>query len=118
MMVTVCISGASDDLLHVCGVPCFSEDGSEVSEEVNVCNDGPHVASFRIEAQGGSSMIRVHCIYAGYWAFAVGSDDGDYDAPPAWEVRRSFGDVVPYSETLSIDVPDDARVVWEERQGE
>jgi len=97
-MKTFSISGASDDLIETAGIPGC--------DEFNAIKDGPHIAVLGIWSSSGN--IEVHCIYSGFWAFAIGPIDGDYDKMPSWEIRRAWGTVVPYSETVEIDVPDDA----------
>jgi hypothetical protein len=104
-MKTLTVSGCSDDLIETEGLPGCNE--------FNVCKEGPYIATLQVDAGGVS--IAIHCIYAGHWCFAVGPLDGYGDAygdaMPAWPIRRTFGDVCAYSETLEIDCPDDATLV-------
>jgi hypothetical protein len=71
-----------------------------------------HAGRFLVSA--GDDKICVHAIYAGSWGFAVTSENGqdDYETLPGWKMRRAFGVDVRYSETLEIDVPDNAELRW------
>lgn len=100
-MQTVTFSGASDDLVHVNGF-----DGKY--DEIGIYKDTPHIAGFKIKS--GNMEMTVDVIYRGTWAFAVTGDDGTCDALPPWEIKRTFGDICGYSETLTIAVPDDATI--------
>lgn len=102
-MKTFTISGASDDLIETDGIPNC--------DEFNIIKDGPHMTTLTIMSDEGS--LDIHCIYAGYWAFAIGSEDGDCDTMPDWPIRRAWGKTVHYSEYVEIDVPDDAILTGE-----
>lgn len=100
-MKTFSISGGSDDLIETDGIPGC--------DEFNVVKDGPHMAKLTIETPD-SVTLDIHCIFDGYWAFAIGSQDGDCDEMPPWPIRRVWGKDAPYSEHVEIDVPDDAEL--------
>ena len=102
-MQTLKMYGGSDDLIESSGI-----DGCD---EFNICDaKTPCVGSFLVKS--GGVEVFIHAIFYGAWAFAVtaGEDDADYRAPIPWPVRRTFGIDCEYSETLEIDVPDDARL--------
>lgn len=97
-MKTFSISGASDDLVETNGITGC--------DEFSIIKDGPWMTCLTIQAEGRT--LDVHVIYNGYWAFAVGSSDGDSDEQPDWPIRRSWGRYAAYSEVVEIDCPDDA----------
>ena len=80
-MKTFSISGASDDLVETNGITGC--------DEFSIIKDGPWMTCLTIQAEGRT--LDVHVIYNGYWAFAVGSSDGDSDEQPDWPIRRSWG---------------------------
>ncbi len=71
----------------------------------------------KLSVAAGGKNIEIHCIYSGHWCFAVGAVDGDCDEMPEWEIRRTWGDQSPYSETLEIDVPEDAQLAFLKGKG-
>ena len=103
-MKTLKVNGASDDLISTGGI--------EGCDEFNTYIDGDYQGYLTVEAGGTSQdyyVIKIHVIYDGCWAFAVTMDE---ENPPNWPIRRSWGTDIPYSETLEIDVPDDASLSW------
>ena len=101
-MKTIQIYGASDDLIEVDGA-------CKGCDEYNARNHG--IVAGTLHLDDGVNHVRVHCIYDGSWAFAVCPQDGDCDKMP-WPVRYSFGHDTPYSQTVSIDVPDNCEVKY------
>ena len=59
-----------------------------------------------------------HAIYAGGWCFGVSANCGDFSQLPDWPQRRTWGKHCDYSETLEIDVPDDAKLIPPRRDKE
>lgn len=102
-MKTFSISGASDDLIETNGI--------EGCDEFNIIEEGIYQTMLTIVAASGT--LDIHCIYNGYWAFAIGSSDGDCDKQPPWPMRRIWGKYAPYSEVVEIECPDDARLTGE-----
>lgn len=100
-MKTVTIFGASDDLIEVCG-------DIEGCDEFNNCAQGPYMGCVHIEA--GDFHLQVHAIYAGGWGFGITTEGGDYDEYPPWDIKREFGTESSYSETVTVEVPDTAKV--------
>jgi hypothetical protein len=103
-MKTLKVYGASDDLIEASGV--------EGCGEFSAHADGDYQGHLTVESGNTSQdyyVITLHVIHDGCWAFAVTMDE---DNPPNWPVRRFWGKDIPYSETLEIDVPDDARLSW------
>ena len=96
-MKTFYIFGASDDLVECSGlVGC---------DEFNVHGSIAYHGYISLTSSTGS--LKIHIIYDGSWAFAICPQDGDYDKFPDWNIIRSFGHDVRYSETIRIEVPDD-----------
>lgn len=94
------IYGASDDLIETEGIPG--------SNEFGVYGDSPYKGKGVITSKKGT--LDIHVIYNGYWAFALGSKDGDdCDKFPDWLMERKWGKDEDYSETITIEVPDDAK---------
>lgn len=104
-MKDLTIYGASDDLIETEGIPGCDE------FEACIIGGGVYAGVLRVRSKEGS--LDIYCIYDGCWCFAIGTEDGDYDMMPQWPVRRTWGDQVPYSETLRIGVPDDAVLAFE-----
>lgn len=104
-MKTITFYGYSDDNV-------VFEDSANGTDEVSAWgrNDAVHRGYFDISAEG--STIEVHVVYAGSWAFAICPQDDDYDNMPLWLVKREFGTRVSYSETLTIEMPDSAKITW------
>lgn len=113
----VVFSAASDDLVHISGVPGADEPGFGTARrgEWNVaCIQGPAKStaqwsgSWQVIRDDGSEGLRVHAIYDGCWTFAVGRLDEDKPLPGwRWELRE--GDR-PYALELRITAPADALV--------
>lgn len=99
-MKTFSVYGVSDDLIEANGI--------SGADEFPRKGNGAYCGTIRIEH--GASAVLIHCLYSGGWSFAVSddSDDGDFSSPPHWPVRRTFGDDCKYSETVFVNVPDDA----------
>ena len=95
--------GFSDDLIEV-------EGDVAGADEYMAGTNAPHMGYLHVT--DGTHNIEIHAIYAGSWAFAICPQDGDGDQMPPWEIRRLFGDKTRYSETIYIDLPDNARCVW------
>lgn len=101
-MKTLKVYGASDDLIEI--------DGLNGRDEFGAYPKGNYAGYMALRSRG--VCVHIHAIYDGSWAFAVCPQDGDYEKSPDWPIRRTFGADVPYSETLEIDVPDDAVIEW------
>lgn len=101
-MKTLTIYGHSDDLIETSGLPGC--------DEFDVYGNNPYHGALTIKSS--ESEIRVHCIYDGHWCFAIGPLDGDYDKMPNWPIRRTWAANNPYSETVEIDCPDDAVLLF------
>lgn len=115
-MKTIKIYGASDDLVEIEGT-----DGNEtfLRDEFSTCANNNPPSKILIEAEG--HKIEVHCVYDGCWCFAIGSadDDSDYEKMPDWKITRTWGDEVKYSETVTIEIPEDeVDVSWEGNEEE
>jgi hypothetical protein len=102
-MKTLTIYGASDDLVEAHGIPG--------GDEFTVYPDTPYVGQIHVRARDGK--LNIHVIYDGSWAFAIAPQDGDNDTLPPWKIDRMFGTESAYSETVTIDVPDDAKMAFE-----
>lgn len=100
-MKTLKVYGASDDLIEVDGF---------VRDEFGSYADTPYRGKLLV--RDGSEMVAIHAIYSLTWAFAVTNEEDD-EKLPDWPIRRTFGKDVSYSETLEIDVPDNATVEWQ-----
>jgi len=96
-MATLKMYGGSDDLVESEGIPGC--------DEFNCYDEAPR---FLVETPDAS--LSITAVYHGSWAFAVGSADraSDYHHMPEWPITRTWGADTPYSETLRIDVPDNA----------
>ena len=99
-MKTLKMFGYSDDLVECEGIPGC--------DEFDVWHNGDSRGKFVVS--DGQQAICIHALYCGSWAFAITSenDRDDYRTMPDWPVRRSFGKDCDYSETIEIDVPDNA----------
>ena len=71
-------------------------------------HDGGYVATSLITTGRPQESLHIHAFYDGHWSFAVSPADMDFEAPPSWPVIRSWGTVNEHSETLEIEVPNDA----------
>ena len=92
-MAKYTLSGASDDLIEF--------DGPNAPGEINVICDGEYFGTIEI------GTLKIHVIYDGHWAFAIGPTNDDCDKwPHGYEVKREWGTVCQYSETLTIECPD------------
>lgn len=101
-MKTLTIYGCSDDLIECEGLP-----GCDEFYVAGVPMERPLKATLLIRsAEGG---LNIHVIYDGGWAFAITTPGEEY---PAWEIKRTFGDNKPYSETITVQCPDDATLVF------
>ncbi|MCC6457845.1 MAG: hypothetical protein IT328_23010 [Caldilineaceae bacterium] len=99
-MKTLRMYAASDDLIEVKGI----EGADEYT--ANMRDNSPFMATFEVRSESEDASIEIHIVYTGSWAFAVTPKDGpEY---PAWAMRRTWGTIVDYSETLEVFVPDDA----------
>ncbi len=103
-MKTMVFNGSSDDIVEV-------HDGLESDEYNNTNIRNNYAGSFQIHSKK-QGTLRVHCLYDGCWAFAIGQADED-DAIPKWPSRVTQCKGVKYSSELSIDVPDDATLIPE-----
>jgi hypothetical protein len=90
--------GASDDLIELEGV--------KGADEFNVYPSGSYAGKITVKASDGA--INIHVIYDGSWAFSICPQDGDSDQMPPWSITRDFGQDSRYSETIYIELPDDA----------
>jgi hypothetical protein len=102
-MKTLKIYGASDDLIETSGI--------EGCGEFSAYSESDYLGSIMVT--DGYFGIRIHVIYDSQWAFAVTNALND-EGLPDWPIRRSFAKDAPYSETLEIDVPDNAELIWRE----
>jgi hypothetical protein len=98
-MKTLKVYGASDDLIECSGI-----DGCEEF------NSYANVYMGMLKLSAGGKRVNIVCIYDGSWAFAVCPQNGDYDEMPDWKIARTFGQDVAHSETLTIELPDDAKL--------
>lgn len=101
---TLKIYGANDDLLEV--------EGNDELVELDVYCDSYLVGRFNIDI-GDKRYLEIYCIYAGFWAFAIGPDSGDFDEMPDWEIKRTWGKDIRYSETITLSVPANAKLSFE-----
>ena len=98
--------GASDDLIEMEFDGKMEFGGKD--DEFNVYGE-THMGYVIVRDEG--AQIRIHCIYDGSWCFAIASRTGlNNDVMPEWAVRRTWGQDTPYSETLEMDLPNDATV--------
>ena len=102
-MKTLTIYGSSDDLLETSGV--------KGCDEFNV-NPDPNGYAGYLKVVSGDIILHIHVIYDGSWAFSVCPQNGDCDEMPKWDMMRSFGSKSSYSETLTIEVPDDTKLKY------
>lgn len=107
-MKTLTMYGSSDDLIEADGIEGADEYGIFASDT------WPYVATFAVTSQSESKGLNVHVLYDGSWSFAVSADDTEKLCE--WPIRRSWGTDCDYSETLEIDVPDDAIIKRVERK--
>lgn len=111
MTKSITFTGGSDDLIYL-SLPTYTEEFHSSAGYKGIL-----AASFFISSLSeGISLgffkqfgLYVHALYDGSWSFAVSGGDDEY--MPDWKIERSYGDVVSYSETLTIHVPDDFN--WE-----
>lgn len=101
-MKTLTIYGASDDLVECSGIPG--------ADEFNIITDRVHKGHIEINADG--IELRVDVLYSGGWSFAIQPQDGECDVMPDWKVTREWGTEVRYSEFVTIELPDDAKMFW------
>ena len=98
------------------GIEWFASPASKgEGNEFNVTShpklhDGGYVATFLMTTDRPNESLHIHAFYDGHWSFAVSPADMDFEAPPSWPVNRSWGTVNEHSETLEIEVPNDARL--------
>ena len=97
------VFGASDDLIEV------NCDGHIM--EHNIVSNCPYRGTIFVHSD--TIGIEVHCVYTGCWSFAIRPDCKYGETMPNWNITRTFGDKVQYSETVVIDLPDDAMIAFE-----
>ncbi len=103
-MKTFTIYGASDDLIETSGIDGCDEFYSDSTDDSRIVK--------HLQIQSSFGNISIYCIYAGSWCFALGAEDGDdFDEFPDWKIYRTWGKYSAYSETVEIDLPDDAILV-------
>jgi len=95
-VLTLKMYGASDDLVECEGIPGC--------DEFDVYDETPQFIVNHVNHMEGSLLITA--VYSGAWAFAIADNSDDYDGLPPWPIRRTWGNDVPYSETIEIDVPE------------
>lgn len=117
-MKTFKIYGSSDDLIVTSGL--------KGCDEFNVMNGGtwqlfidtPGTLATEEMPATPKQRLGIVANYMGSWAFSVFAVDGDSDKFPDWfqydKLWRSFGRDCRYSETLEIDCPDNAKLVFKE----
>lgn len=99
-MKTLTMYGYSDDNIVF--------EGIDSADEFGAFGDSPYRAQFRLKSASQDVELVIHVIYYGHWCFAIGPENGDYEEMPDWAIRRVWGGECAYSETVQIDVPDDA----------
>ena len=99
-MKDVKIYGASDDLIEIDG------DITGADEYTAYGGDNLHVGTIHFYDLENGEVLNIHALYDGCWSFAVSPWHND-EQMPGWEMVRSFGEDVPYSETVKLSVPDD-----------
>lgn len=107
-MKTGRIHGESDQILIV--------DGDLIQKRYTAYTyTSPYACAFKLIS--GNEGIEIHAIYDGSWAFAVTSEnrDDDWSVMPNWPVSRAFGGIIPYSETITVEVPDDTVFTFHKR---
>lgn len=101
-MKTLIVYGASDDLIETSGI--------EGCDEFGGAGQGDPVLG-KLTVAASTDVLTIYCLYDGCWSFAVSPWPNEESLP--WEVRRIWGKNVSYSETLEIDVPDNARLTYD-----
>lgn len=92
-MLTITVSGASDDLVEFEG---------HISDEFTVLpND--HWTGDLVAPNG--EQLRVHAHYDGCWSVGVGQTDEDIPLPP-WSLSLAQHRSTDYSTALTIEAPD------------
>jgi hypothetical protein len=99
-MKTLMIYGASDDLIETSGI--------EGCDEFSAGGGDPLCGRLTVTAD--TDTLTIYCLYDGCWSFAISPWPNEEKLP--WEIRRIWGNKQPYSETLEIDVPDNARLSY------
>jgi hypothetical protein len=111
-MTVIRFYGASDDLIEVEGCPGADEFNSYEKR---------YMWHGDLIAPGGRESMRIHAIYDGCWAFAIGQT-GESVPLPDWPVHftQSYrGDGTPgYSAVLDVEAPEGTRLdnVWPKRE--
>lgn len=100
-MKTLTIYGASDDLIEAEGIEGADEFGAYGKDDA-ICG--------KVVVTAGTEVLTVWCIYDGCWSFAVSPWPNEEKLP--WPVKRTWGDKMGHSETLEIEVPDNARMTF------
>lgn len=100
-MKTLKVYGASDDLIETSGI--------EGCDEFGCYSDSPYKGKLLIQVD--HATFGIHVIYDGQWVFAIVNDIDD-ESPIEYSVQRTFGKDIAYSETIEIDVPDQAYLVF------
>ena len=101
-MQNIVIYGSSDDLIEV-------EGKIEGCDEYNPSPKEPVGGKITVTAQ--KEVVTIYCLYDGCWSFAVSPWPNEEKLP--WAIDRVWGSRCPYSETLVIIVPNNARVQFE-----
>lgn len=100
-MKTLKVFGASDDLIEFSGIEGADEFyAKETREDL--------MGVWWVST--GKDVVEIRAYYLGYWAFLVAPefDCNDGERMPDWKITRTWGTDVAYSETVTIEVPDDA----------
>lgn len=107
-MKTVVAWGSNDDCIEFGGIKGCDEFYSSASSNSNYA--GKFAVISLSEGMSAGFIVPlglfIHVIYDGCWSFAISG--GIEEHMPDWKVTRTWGEDCEYSETLYIEVPDDA----------
>ena len=107
------IYGASDRFTIVEGG--ISDDNELNATTTPKLQDGGYVGTLLLCTGRDGESMHIHAFYDGSWSFAISPADGDANPLPNWPLRRIWGKDNEHSETLEIEVPNDARLTVSDR---
>jgi len=108
-MRTIRIFGAQDYIIVIeGGIPSDSGDELNATTHPQLREHG-YMGILHISAGESEPGLYIHPIFSGTWSFAV-SPDENFEQPPDWPTRRSWGADNEGSETIEIEVPSDAKL--------
>ena len=120
-MPTLKIHGYGDRFISTEGIPgCSTETNVMNIEKLGTPESRTtYSGTMHVKRASGDIFCSIHALYTGLWSFAVAQDDGYGNTANGYSedfrdvITRYYASDDPFSETVHIEVPDDAWLVFE-----